>query len=173
MKLIKVNYFAPLEIQDTDVAELGKFLQALEKRIADLEAGAQQLVPAIAQEIQNLKDGFEAALAQIQAAGAEYDDDQEFGKFDAEYGEKFGDLPDRVKALNGPDYDIKREVYGLSKGQEDIAGFVETKIAELNAALKKAAGISEELKEVADGGISEEEEAIWPDEPVVEQEPVA
>jgi uncharacterized protein YoxC len=141
-------------ITDDDVNALMQAIQQITQKISQLEQAGSQIVQQVTQKVSVLEQGFQEAITAIADAADEYDTGVALEGFNGQYGEKFGDLPERVKKLNGPNYELTTEMYKASKDlpPDQVEAFVTSKIAEIEAALKAAAGVVEEVKQVAAAG---------------------
>lgn len=103
---------------------------------------------------------FDEILNPAKEAMDKADYESRFNDFSSKYGEKLAPFADQAKAIEGPDYDLQREVfdnYDKMEEKPDADAYVDTVVDKVSAQLdeiKKAFGADElEIKSDEDGDV--------------------
>lgn len=136
-----------------------QFLLKLKATLDALISENQKLKAQVAALNHSVND---VIIGGLKDAAAEYEDNENYSVFVDTYQDKYSPLVDASKLLYGDDYDIASELYESSKGQEDVASFVDEQIKALQSkldalyALKNGSGDS--VLVVEDDGSADEAE---------------
>lgn len=91
----------------------------------------------------------------LKKANDEYIDEDNYGKFNANYGEMLAPYVEPMKAICGEDYDLPRDLYEFSKKQEgygedgfDEKSIIENAIETIKSKIAAIKGVPEENVEV-------------------------
>lgn len=136
-----------------------QFLLKLKATLDALISENQKLKAQVAALNHSVND---VIIGGLKDAAAEYEDNENYSVFVDTYQDKYSPLVDASKLIYGDDYDIASELYESSKGQEDVASFVDEQIKALQSkldalyALKNGSGDS--VLVVEDDGSADEAE---------------
>lgn len=136
-----------------------QFLLKLKATLDALISENQKLKAQVAALNHSVND---VIIGGLKDAAAEYEDNENYSVFVDTYQDKYSPLVDASKLLYGDDYDIASELYESSKGQEDVASFVDEQIkalqSKLDALYALKNGSEDSVLVVEDGGSADEAE---------------
>lgn len=136
-----------------------------------------ELLGRTLERVEKLEEIFNDLLCKVDSARCEYETDERRTAFVDKHGGKFAEFADKLKAIEGDDFDIVRKAfsdYDALEDKPDEDEYVAALIAKISAQLKKIAeayGVSEVAAESTDtdgDGIPDDTTVEAEGEPVAE-----